>query len=133
MGFSVNFIYTNLTSCQDLLREMEVVENLGFEVTGGSKESLACNAKLAHRHSNMGTQYIPRTRSLAISNHLEKYWWLQVLILIDSVQGLSCWVRVVTLTQTSLSLKLRTGIEKLRESFLGRGHDIVDEELLRQA
>eukprot|EP00434_Breviolum_minutum_P041302 symbB.v1.2.036742.t2/scaffold5256.1/size29320/2 len=48
---------------QDLLREMEVVENLGFEVTGGSKE---------------------------------------------------------------------TGIEKLRESFLGRGHDIVDEELLRQ-
>lgn len=36
-------------------------------------------------------------------------------------------------TQTSLGLKLRTGIEKLRESFLGRGHDIVDEELLRQA
>ncbi|CAL1147500.1 unnamed protein product [Cladocopium goreaui] len=48
---------------QDLLREMEVVENLGFEVAGGSKE---------------------------------------------------------------------TGIEKLRESFLGRGQDIVDEELLRQ-
>lgn len=47
MGFNVNCIYTNLTSCQDLLREMEVVENLGFEVTGGSKESLACNAKLA--------------------------------------------------------------------------------------
>ncbi|CAK8986306.1 Two pore calcium channel protein 1A (Voltage-dependent calcium channel protein TPC1A) (NtTPC1A) [Durusdinium trenchii] len=48
---------------QDLLREMEVVENLGFEVTSGSKE---------------------------------------------------------------------TGIEKLRESFLGRGQDVVDEELLRQ-
>lgn len=28
---------------QDLLREMEVVENLGFEVAGGSKESLAGN------------------------------------------------------------------------------------------
>ena len=33
----------------------------------------------------------------------------------------------------SRSSSLRTGIEKLRESFLGRGQDIVDKELLRQA
>lgn len=32
-----------------------------------------------------------------------------------------------------LTHRLRTGIEKLRESFLGRGQEIVDEELLRQA
>lgn len=52
---------------------------------------------------------------------------------IDSCQGFSFWGKErVPSTQTS-GLKLRTGIEKLRESFLGRGHDIVDEELLRQA
>lgn len=72
---------------QDLLREMEVVENLGFEVAG-SKEKLC---------------------------------WHSVAVSLKSV------------VDKRLS-RARTGIERLREKFLGRGQaDVVDEELLRQA
>ena len=85
---------------QDLLREMEVVENLGFEVSSGSKEPLGPIS------SSFGLISVDFGRFRVIFSGFPLVFAL---------------------------LESRTGIEKLRESFLGRGQDVVDEELLRQA